>query len=171
MAFKLTEEFKAKAEKICARYPRRDAALIPLLQELQKAEGYVGEEAMDALAQFLALPYSRVKGVVTFYTMFGREPAGKYHLQVCRNISCHMAGAPRLADRLRAKLGIEEGETTKDGLFTLSTVECLGACGSAPVIQVNEDYFENLDETKLDALLEDLRHGRLYSNGKHPSKR
>jgi len=161
----VTEEFKAKAEKLCAKYPRRDAALIPLLQELQKESGYVAEEAMDELARFLGLPYSRVKAVVTFYTMFNREPAGKYHLQVCRNISCHMAGAPGLLALLREKLGIAEGETTKDGQFTLSAVECLGACGAAPVMQVNEEYFERLDEAKLDALLEDLRHGRLRARG------
>jgi NADH-quinone oxidoreductase E subunit len=160
MAFKLTAEFKAKAEKVCAKYPRKDAALIPLLQELQGEAGYVAEEAMDELAGFLALPYARVKAVVTFYTMFNRAPAGKYHLQVCRNISCHMAGAQGLLNRLREKLGIAEGETTGDGLFTLSAVECLGACGAAPVMQVNEEYFEKLDEPKLDALLEDLRHGR-----------
>jgi len=165
MAFKLTDEFKAKAEKICARYPRRDAALIPLLLELQRETGYVHEEGMDALAALLELPYARVKAVVTFYTMFNREPVGKYHLQLCRNISCHMAGAPGLLARLKAKLGIEEGETTKDGLFTLSTVECLGACGAAPAMQVNEDYFEKLDEAKLDALLDDLKHG------KYPAKR
>ena len=161
MPFKLTEEFKARAEKICAKYPRREAALIPLLQERQKEAGYVAEEGMDALAQLLGLPYSRVKAVSTFYTMFNLEPVGKYHLQVCRNISCHMAGAEGLLGRLRSRLGIEEGETTKDGLFTLSAVECLGACGAAPVMQVNEKYFEKLDEAKLDALLEELRHGRL----------
>jgi NADH-quinone oxidoreductase E subunit len=161
MAFTLTNEFKAKADKIRAGYPRPDAALIPLLQELQKARGFVAEEAMDALAAYLGLPYARVKAVVTFYTMFNRAPVGKYHLQVCRNISCHMAGAPGLLARLREKLAIEEGETTKDGLFTLSSVECLGACGAAPVMQVNEDYFEKLDEKKLDVLLEDMRHGRL----------
>ena len=165
MAFKLTEEFKTKAEKICARYPRKDAALIPLLLELQREAGYVPEDGMDALAALLGLPYARVKAVVTFYTMFNREPVGKYHLQLCRNISCHMAGAPGLLARLKDKLGISEGETTKDGLFTLSTAECLGACGAAPVIQVNEDYFEKLDEEKLDALLDDLKHG------KYPAKR
>lgn len=161
MSFKLSEEFRAKAEKICAKYPRRDAALIPLLQEMQKEAGYIAEEGIDALALFLQLPYSRVKAVVTFYTMFDREPAGKYHLQVCRNISCHMAGAEGLLGRLRAALGIAEGETTKDGLFTLSTVECLGACGSAPVMQVNDKYFESLTAEKLDALLDDMRHGRI----------
>ncbi|MDD5207780.1 MAG: NADH-quinone oxidoreductase subunit NuoE [Elusimicrobiales bacterium] len=161
MPFKFTEDFKARAEKICAKYPRRDAALIPLLHEMQKEAGYVAEEGMDALALLLGLPYSRVKAVVTFYTMFNREPVGKYHLQVCRNISCHMAGAEGLLTRLRSRLGIAEGETTKDGLFTLSAVECLGACGSAPVMQVNEKYFENLNDEKLDALLEDMKHGRV----------
>jgi NADH-quinone oxidoreductase E subunit len=161
MPFKLTEDFKARAAHICARYPRRDAALLPLLEELQKENGYVAEEAMDELAKYLEIPYARVKAVVTFYTMFNREPAGKYHLQVCRNISCHMAGAPGLLAILKEKLGIEEGGTTKDGLFTLSSVECLGACGSAPVMQVNEEYFENLTAEKLDALLDEMRHGRL----------
>ena len=161
MSFKLSEEFIARAEKICAKYPRRDAALIPLLLEMQKEAGYVAEEGMDALALLLELPYSRVKAVTTFYSMFNLEPVGKYHLQVCRNISCHMAGAEGLLGRLRARLGIAEGETTRDGLFTLSAVECLGACGSAPVMQVNEKYFEKLDEEKLDALLEDMKHGRL----------
>lgn len=163
MPFKLTEEFKAKAAHICARYPRRDAALLPLLEELQKESGYVAEEAMDELAGYLELPYARIKAVVTFYTMFNRAPAGKYHLQVCRNISCHMAGAPGLLAGLKKELGIEEGETTRDGLFTLSSVECLGACGSAPVMQVNAEYFENLTAEKLDALLDELRHGRLKS--------
>ncbi len=161
MSFKLTEEFKVKAAHICARYPRRDAALLPLLEEVQRERGFVAEEAMDELAKYLEIPYARVKAAVTFYTMFNRAPAGKYHLQVCRNISCHMAGAPGLLAYLTAKLGIKEGETTKDGLFTLSSVECLGACGSAPVMQVNDEYFENLTAEKLDALLEEMRHGRL----------
>jgi NADH-quinone oxidoreductase subunit E len=165
MAFNFTDDFKARAAAVCARYPRRDAALIPLLQELQKEQNYVAEEAMDALALFLEIPYTRVKSVVTFYTMFNREPAGKYHIQLCRNIACHMAGAPDLLGRLRAKLRISEGETSPDGLYTLSTVECLGACGSAPVIQVNEQYFEGMTPEKLDALLDDLKHGRLAPGG------
>jgi len=165
MPFDLTEEFKGTAAHICARYPRRDAALIPLLHELQREKGFISEEAMDELAKFLEVPYSRVKAVVTFHAMFNRAPAGKYHIRVCRNIACHMAGAPDLLGRLRARLSVEEGGTTPDGLFTLSTAECLGACGSAPVIQVNGDYFENMDPEKLDALLEDLRHGRLGAGG------
>lgn len=161
MGFKLSEEFREKAGHICARYPRREAALLPLLHELQKEKRFVGEEALEALAEFLELPYSRVKAVATFYTMFNREPPGKYHIQVCRNISCHMAGAPDLLGRLRDRLSINEGETTPDGMFTLSSVECLGACGSAPVIQVNGDYFEDMTPEKLDAMLDDLKHGRL----------
>ncbi|HBA59924.1 MAG TPA: NADH-quinone oxidoreductase subunit NuoE [Elusimicrobia bacterium] len=161
----LTDEFKEKAARLCAKYPRKDAALIPLLLELQKEKGFVAEDAMDALAKFLELPYARVKGVVTFYTMFNREPVGKYHLQVCRNISCHMAGAPDILAHLKGKLGIAEGETTRDGLFTLSTVECLGACGAAPVMQVNDDYFESLTVEKLNTVLDDLKHGRLRARG------
>ena len=106
MGFKLSEEFKAKAEKICAKYPRRDAALIPLLLELQKEASYIAEEGIDALALLLELPYSRVKAVVTFYTMFNREPAGRYHLQVCRNISCHMAGSKGLLEAVHCPSGL-----------------------------------------------------------------
>ena len=152
----LTEEFKAKAAHICARYPRRDAALIPLLAEIQKEHGFIAEEAMDALARLLEIPYSRVKAVTTFYTMFKRAPAGRYHLQVCRNISCHSMGAPRILSHLKEKLRIAEGETTEDGLFTLSTVECLGSCGTAPVIAVNEKYHENMSVEKTDMLLREL---------------
>lgn len=165
MSFRLDDKFLEKAEKVLSRFPRRDAALIPLLQELQEEDGYVQEKAIEALARYLELPYARVKSVVTFYTMFNRAPVGKYHLQLCRSICCHMAGAPDLLGHIKARLGITPGETTGDGLFTLSAVECLGACGSAPVIQVNEDYFEKLDIPALDALIEDLRHGRLGPRG------
>lgn len=155
------EEFLARAEKVCARYPRRGAALLPLLGQVQKEKGFIPEEAMDELAAFLAVPRSRVSAVAGFYTMLRGSPAGKYHIQACRGIACHMAGGPALLAALARRLGVDEGGTTPDGLFTISSVECLGACGGAPALLVNGRYFENMDEAALDALLDDLRHGRL----------
>ena len=137
-------------------YPQKEAALIPALHEVQKEAGWISEDAIDVLSACLGLPYARVKGVVTFYTMFNRAPVGKYHLQVCRNISCHSMGAPNILSHLKAKLRIGEGETSEDGLFTLSTVECLGSCGTAPVIAVNEKYHENMSVEKTDILLREL---------------
>ena len=155
------EEFLAKAEKLCARYPRRGAALLPVLGLLQRERGFIATEAIDEISSFLGVPQSRVLAVAGFYTMLRRSPAGRYHIQVCRGISCHMAGATRLLGLLGKKLGVADGGTTPDGLFTVSSVECLGACGEAPSLSVNGAYFGGVDEAALDALLDDLRHGRL----------
>ncbi|HBE87538.1 MAG TPA: NADH-quinone oxidoreductase subunit NuoE [Elusimicrobia bacterium] len=155
--FKFSEEFNRKVAATVARYPKADAALIPLMQEVQRELGHFPEEAAQALAGLLGISYARVKGVLTFYTMFRREPGGKYLLQVCRNLSCHLAGSVKLLEYLKGRLGIEEGGTTHDGLFTLITVECLGACGTAPVMMVNDDYHETLTVEKLDKLISDLR--------------
>jgi NADH:ubiquinone oxidoreductase subunit E len=95
--------------------------------------------------------------VATFYTMYNRKPVGKYHLQVCRNLSCSLMGAEHLIEHVAGRLGVRPGETTADGKFTLSTVECLGSCGTAPVMQVNDDYYEDLSEDKVDAILDGLR--------------
>lgn len=155
--FKFSEEFNRKVAATVARYPRAEAALIPLMQEVQRELGHFPDEASQALAGLLGISYARVKGVLTFYTMFRREPGGKYLLQVCRNLSCHMAGSVKLLEYLKGRLGIEEGGTTHDGLFTLITAECLGACGTAPVMMVNDDYHESLTVEKLDKLISGLR--------------
>ena len=157
MAYKISEKTKAKIDELLKTYPQKEAVLIPALHEVQKEAGWVSEDAIDALSACLGMPYARVKGVVTFYTMFNRVPVGKYHLQVCRNISCHFMGAPDILRHLKDKLKIAEGGTTEDGLFTLSTVECLGSCGTAPVIAVNETYHENMSVEKTDLLLQELR--------------
>ncbi|MFA6434603.1 MAG: NADH-quinone oxidoreductase subunit NuoE [Elusimicrobiales bacterium] len=160
MSYEISKKTRSKIDELLKSYPRKEAVLIPALREVQNEAGWISEDAMDALSAALELPYARVKGVVTFYTMFNRVPAGRYHLQVCRNISCHFMGAPELLRRLKEKLKITEGETTRDGLFTLSTVECLASCGSAPVIAVNGTYHENMNPEKLDLLLEELRAGK-----------
>lgn len=144
-------------EAIRSRYPDREAAILPALHLAQREFGYVSDEAIVCIAGILGFTPARIEGVATFYTMYNRKPVGKYHLQVCRNISCAILGAEQLIEHVSKKLGIRPGETTPDGRFTLTAVECLGSCGTAPVMQVNDDYHENLTEEKIDALLERLQ--------------
>ncbi len=160
MAFELTEKLKNEMEEIIKRYPDRQSALLMILHRLHNEEGFISDNMIMALSEFLKIPPANIKGMVTFYTMFNRKPVGKYHIQVCRNLSCSLMGAEHIIDFLKRKLGIDEGETTKDGLFTLSTVECLGSCGTAPVMMINDDYYENLSEKRIERILEDLRDGK-----------
>ena len=159
MHYSFSDNFKKKAEQLLGIYPQKEALIIPLLHELQRELGYLPDEAMDALADYLKVPPVRIKGVVLFYTMFNRKPVGKFHIQVCRNISCSLMGAGNIIDFLKKNLGINEGETTADGYFTLSTVECLGSCGTAPVMMVNDDYFEDLTMDKIEKLLKEFKNG------------
>jgi len=116
---------------------------------------------MKYAAELLGISEEQVLGVVTFYTMFNTKPIGKYHLQVCTNVSCMLKGAYDLLKKLEKELNIKKGETTSDGLFTISEVECLGSCGTAPVVQINEDYYENLNEEKLLQIIQELRNKSL----------
>ncbi len=160
MAFELTEKLKSEMEEIINRYPDRQSALLMILHRLQNKEGFISEEMIIALSEFLKIPPADIKGMVTFYTMFNRKSVGKYHIQVCRNLSCSLMGAEHIIDFLKRELCIDEGETTKDGLFTLSTVECLGSCGTAPVMMINDDYFENLSDKRIGKILKDLKDGK-----------
>ena len=131
--------------------------VLPCLRRIQDDRGYIADEDVDGLVEYLGVPRIQVEEVLTFYTMLRRKPIGRWHLQVCRNVSCSMRGAERLIDHLSRELGVAPGQTTQDGRFTLSTVECLGSCGTAPVVMVNERYHELQDEKTLDALLEELK--------------
>ena len=157
MAFDLSTEGKKTFEHILSRYPTKESALLPTLHLAQKEFGRFTVERMDAIADLLGLPKIRVYRVVSFYTMYQRLEVGKYLLQVCTNISCSLLGAEKLVNHLEEKLNIKVGETTSDGLFTLCEVECLGACGNAPVMMVNDDYYEDLTVEKVDALLDQLK--------------
>jgi NADH-quinone oxidoreductase subunit E len=138
--------------------PGLDSTLVlPCLRRIQDDRGYIADEDVAALVEYLGVPRIQVEEVLTFYTMLRRKPIGRYHLQVCRNVSCSMRGAERLIDHLSRRLGVAPGQTTADGRFTLSTVECLGSCGTAPVVMVNERYHELQDEGSLDALIEELK--------------
>jgi NADH-quinone oxidoreductase E subunit len=156
MALKLSPEGVEKCRSIVEKLGDKEAALIPVLYVAQDEFGWLSSEAMDCVAELLELPPPRVYGVATFYTMFNKKPVGKYHLQVCTNLSCSLLGAEHVVEYISRKLGIGVGETTTDNKFTLSTVECLGSCGTAPMMQINDEYYENLTEEKIDRILSEL---------------
>ena len=141
-------------EDLITRYPEKEAALIPAMHLLQDEIRWLPLEAMDWVADKLELPRTRVYGVASFYTMFRRQPQGRVRLEVCTNLSCSLLGATHIRDHLCGKLGISPGETTEDGRITLTEVECLGSCGTAPVMLVNDKFYENLTPKKIEALLE-----------------
>lgn len=148
---------KEAIAKILEHYPTKQAALLPVLWVAQNQFGWISEEVMQLVARTLDISPAHVYGVVTFYTMYQRQPVGKYHLQLCRTLSCAMMGGESLLGHLKEKLKIETGGTTPDGKFTLSLVECLASCGTAPAMRINETYHENLTPEKLDKILEGLK--------------
>ena len=154
---KFSDESLKKFEKIVARYPKKDGAMLPVLYLAQREFGYLSSEAIEYVAKIMELPVARVYGVVTFYTMLNMKPIGRHHIQVCRTLPCALVGAERIAAWIKKTLGIGEGETTADGRFTLSEVECLASCGSGPMMQVNDEYHENLTEERVTVILEKLK--------------
>ncbi|MFP4369625.1 MAG: NADH-quinone oxidoreductase subunit NuoE [Bacteroidota bacterium] len=143
-------------EQLKAKYPNPKAALMPVLWMAQKKFGWLSKDVMKYVGEVMELPYSHVYGVATFYTMYFKKPMGKYHIQVCTNVSCMLLGGEEIFMYLQEKLGIGHNECTEDGLFSLEEVECMGACGGAPMIAVNEDYYENVNEEQIDKLLDSL---------------
>ena len=156
MSPEYSASLRRKIDEVAARYPKKRAALLPVLHLVQREVGWIAPEEERFVAQVLGLKPIKVREVVTFYTMFLRRPLGKYHLQVCSNLTCSLLGAGPLLNYLQQKLGVGVGETTADGRFTLSTVECLGACEQAPCLMVNFDYHGELDRDKVDRILESL---------------
>jgi NADH-quinone oxidoreductase E subunit len=151
-----SEKTRKKIDKIVARYPQKEAAILPLLHIAQQEFGFISPDSEERVAEILEIKPIRVREVVTFYTMLNREPVGKYSIQVCSNLSCTLLGSEKLIDYLKEKLGIKPGQTTKDKKFTLSVVECLGACEQAPCMMINFDYYGNLDKKKIDKILDGL---------------
>jgi NADH-quinone oxidoreductase subunit E len=149
----------AEFEKMKERYPAgfESSLVLPCLRRIQEDRGYVAEEDIAGLVDYLKVPRIQVEEVLSYYTMLRRKPIGRWHLQACRNIACSMRGAEGILGHLQEKLGIAPGQTTADGRFTLSAVECLGSCGTAPVVMVNEAYHEDMDAAKLDKLIGELR--------------
>jgi NADH-quinone oxidoreductase E subunit len=150
-------EAKARFDHILTRYPTKEAALLPTLHLAQEVWGWLSPETVHYVGELLDLSPATVFGVVSFYNMYNQKPVGKYHLQVCTNLSCMVNRAYDIYEGLCTKLGVAPGETTKDGLYTVVEVECLGSCGTAPVVQINNDYHENMDVAKMEKLLETLK--------------
>ena len=157
MSVAFSDTARAEFERLLTRYPDRKAVILPALHLAQKEFGYVSDDAIVYIAGLLGTSPAEIEGVATFYTMFNRKPVGKYHVQICRNISCSLLGAEHLIGHVAGKLGVTPGGTTPDGKFTLSLAECLGSCGTAPVMQINDDYYENLTEASIDAILDKLK--------------
>jgi NADH-quinone oxidoreductase subunit E len=142
--FSLSPEGAEFVKKELTRYETKHSAIIPALYRVQKENGWVSAEAVVYLSKLMGLPEAHINEVLCFYTMFNQKPVGKLHVQVCTNISCAMNGGRELADALCKHYGVKPGEVSKDGKVTVNKVECLGSCGTAPMLQVNDQYLENL---------------------------
>lgn len=161
--FRFTPKNLKLIEDICHKYPegKEKSAVLATLDIAQRQNGnWLSIDAMNAVAEILDMPYIRVYEVATFYTMFNLKPVGKYIIQLCRTTPCWLNGCEDLVKVIKDKLGINKGETTEDGLFTYVEVECLGACVNAPMIQINDDYYEDLNAENFTKLLDDLSAGK-----------
>jgi len=147
----------AEIKERMVRYPKRKSAILPALTVAFRQVGHLSEIIYREISEIIEVPYIEVAEAASFYTMFPKEPVGKYLIQVCHNISCALLGADSLIGYLESRLGIKKGETTPDNLFTLISVECLGSCATAPMMQINDKYYENLTREKVDRILEELR--------------
>ncbi len=166
--FVFNDENEALAQRIIARYPddRHRSAVIPLLDIAQRQNGgWLSKQAIEFVAKRLEMAPIRVHEVASFYTMFNKKPVGRYLLQVCRTTPCWLRGSDSLTETIKSVCDIEIGGTSEDGLFTLIEVECLGACCNAPMVQINDDYYEDLDADSMAKLLDDLKNGRPVEKG------
>jgi len=151
-----SSENLSKVEELRKRYPHAQAMVLPVLWLAQEQFGSISTETMKEVATLLKLPFSHVLGVVTFYTMFQQKPTGKHHIEVCTNVSCMLRGSAGLLRHLEGKLGVKPGQTTPDQKWTISEVECMGACGGAPMCAVGEEYYEKLTPESLDKVMAQL---------------
>ncbi len=166
--FIFTKENNKKAQNIIARYPqdRKKSALLPLLDLAQRQNsGWISEECIEYVAHMLEVPFIKAMEVASFYTMLRLKPVGKYHIQVCGTTPCWLRGASDIMQACNSKLNIQNTETTEDGLFTISEVECLGACVNAPIVQINDDYYEDLTPEIMNKILDDLKSGQKVQIG------
>jgi NADH-quinone oxidoreductase E subunit len=149
----------AEMESHLVKYPpeRKRSALIPLLFVIQRERGWIDNEGVNFLAKFLQLEVTDVWETATFYSMFNLRPVGRHHIQICKTLSCKIMGEPEITGHICGKLGIHPGETTEDGKYTVSLVECLGSCGTAPMMQIGFDYYEDLTTEKVDKIMDSLK--------------
>ena len=156
MPFALSPEREHKLQEILKRYPTKMAATLPLLHLCQEQEGYIGADVIDFVSKRLDLSTAHVEGVVTFYTLYNQHPVGKHQVWVCRTLPCALRGSGDVIKQCEKRLGIHVGETTPDGKVTLRTAECLASCGTAPMMQVDRNYYENLTRARVDEILAKL---------------
>lgn len=151
-------EVVAEMESHLTKYPadRKRSALIPLLFVVQRERGWIDNGGVNFLARFLDLEVTDVWETATFYSMFNLRPVGRHHIQICKTLSCKIMGEPEITEHICGKLGIHPGETTEDGKYTVTLVECLGSCGTAPMMQIGFDYYEDLTTEKVDQIMDSL---------------
>ncbi|OJX80937.1 NADH-quinone oxidoreductase subunit NuoE [Magnetospirillum sp. 64-120] len=166
-SFAFTPENLEKAKAIIAKYPagRQQSAVMPLLDLAQRQVGWTSIPVIEYIADLLEMAPIRVQEVVTFYTMYNQRPVGKHHVQVCTNICCLLNGSDGVSEAAKEALGLDWGESTEDGMFTLSEVECLGACVNAPMMQINDDYYEGLTPDSTKNVLEAIKRGETPKPG------
>ncbi len=152
----IDKEMKEIIEGFMKKLPCRDSAVLPSLSLIQKQNGYISESDMETLSGILKFPEARIFSAASFYSMLSLKRRGKYHIQVCSNVACSLAGEGYLLDYISGKLGIKEGDTTPDGLFSIEPAECLGSCGYAPVMMINMEHYENLSFEKVDEIIESI---------------
>jgi len=157
MAIEFSPDKLSRVNELISRYPHKEAAVLPVLYLAQEEFGYLSPESIEYVAKLMGIPMARLYGTVSFYSLLYMKPMGRHHIQVCRTFPCALLGAEKITDSIKKKLGIDIGETTADGKFTLSEVECLASCGTAPMMQINDKYYENLSEEKTEAILKDLK--------------
>lgn len=157
MDITFTPEELVEVSRLKAQYPEPKAAIMPVLWMAQKKFGWLSDDVMKYVGEVMELPHSHVLGVATFYTMYFKKPMGKFHVQVCTNVSCMLRGGENIYDLVSKKYGIKHNECTENGLISLEEVECMGACGGAPMIAINEDFYENVTPLTVDELLSTLK--------------
>ncbi len=153
----LTQENLHKVETLFKKYPAKKAALLPILWLAQEQEGWISQEMMNYIGDLVGVPHAHVMGVVTFYTMYNNKKLGKYHIEVCTNVSCLLRGSDKILSAVEKVCGTKLGTTSSDGKFTISEVECMGACGGAPMLVIGEEYHEYLTPEKTEQLLTSLK--------------
>ncbi len=159
MAYQFSEKSESTFQKIKGQFPDKRSLILPCLYFLQRDRGYVDQEGMDYIASRIGSPISlaQVYGVATFYTMYNKKPVGKFHIQICSNISCYLSGSDSVTNAFCNELGIKKGDTTIDKNFTVEEVQCLGACGFGPVAQINDRYYENIHPEDVSGLIQALK--------------
>ncbi len=153
----LNQNNRDRIEKLRTRYPRAQALILHVLWMVQEQEGYISQESMQEVAELLDVPVGHVLGVVSFYTMFHDHPQGKFHIEVCTNVSCLLRGSDTILKHLEERTGVPCGSTSSDKKYTITETECMGACGFAPMFAIGEEYYENLTPEKVDKILETLK--------------